>query len=132
MTEKQRVLVIIDEKNRLLPHFSSLQERLNRRDYGFALKRLDISGISTAPTQTLSQMGQHLSQRNYDLVLAPIEPDLSRIIRQHYNGMLGGYAYSACPRDDEAYDELLRFANLRDFSDGLVRRIQEYLRKQRS
>lgn len=129
MTGKQKVLVIVGESNRLSQYFSSLQEIVRKRDYGFTVGRLDI-GIT--PSQRIEQIGQHLSQRDYDLVLSPLEMDLAKVVRQHHKGMVVGYTYSTQPSDDDMHDEVLRFALLRDFSDGLVTRIKSYLRKLRS
>ncbi len=129
MTDKQKVLVILNQDNRLSQHFSSLQERLNYRDCGFSVKRLDLTPVQP---QIIKQIEQHLTQRGYDLVLTPLEMDLVKVIRQHYEGKIVGYTYSSQVPEEDVHDDVLSFALLRDFSDSLISRIQKYLKSSRS
>ena len=129
MTGKQKVLVIVNESNRLRQYFSALQEKVENKDYGFTVRRLDVGRI---PTEIIPRIGQHLSQRNYDMVLSPLEMDLAKVVRQHHEGLVVGYTYLSPTPEDDMHDEVLRFALLRDFSGGLVTRIKDYLRNLRS
>lgn len=128
MTEKQRVLVLLSRGNQFNPYFTALQDHLTQKGSSFAFWCLNLP---QNPSEKVHNIEHNLTRYKYSLVLTPLEESLYDVIRQRHSGNLVGYTYSRRFPEEEAYDGIVRFTTLRNASDGLVQRIEHFLRSTR-
>ncbi len=127
MIEKQRVLLIGEVNNKLNPYLTRLQDRVNSTPRsGLTINRLNFA--RTAPEEIFGTIRQHLSSRDYDIVLAPMDLDVCTVVRRYHREKVVGYTWSFNPVDKGQFDGVINFLYLRDFYEGAISRIRQHLR----